>query len=212
MLVGLYGGTFDPVHLGHIHAACEVKKKLGLAEVRMVLAARPGHRGNPESDVQHRWAMLQLACERYPGLVADDVELRRSGKSYTVATVAQVRAADAENIPCWILGQDAFATLPIWHRWQELLDYCNLLVVTRPGDVRVEPQQVQQLCAKHETRCFDSTRIGQIWRLELPMKEMSATQIRAKLADGEAVEDLLAAPVYTYITQNRLYQHTENPI
>ena len=129
MLVGLYGGTFDPVHVGHTHAALAVKDALQLEQVRMVLAARPGHRGAPHSEAGHRWAMLCLACEQHAGLVADNTELLRAGHSYTVATVAAVRAADPTAVPCWILGQDAFATLPTWHRWRELLNYCNLVVV-----------------------------------------------------------------------------------
>ena len=216
MLVGLYGGTFDPIHVGHTHAALAVKRELQLDQVRMVLAARPGHRGAPGSDEKHRWEMLRLACAEHSGLVADDIELVRSGESYTVATVEAVRRAHADNVPCWILGQDAFATLPIWHRWQELLDYCNLIVVVRPGDIREEPKAVQRLCAEHETAHFDDSRTGQIWRLALPMREVSATRIRAKLAPNGDVEDLLAAPVYTYIRQHQLYlnlEHkTENPI
>jgi len=212
MLLGLYGGTFDPVHLGHTHAALSVKSALGLSEVRMVLAARPGHRDAPDSNVEHRWRMLLLACGQYPGLVADDCEIRRQGKSYTIDTVADVRTRDADDIPCWILGQDSFATLPIWHRWRSLLDYCNLIVVERPGDARDEPASVRQLCAAHEVEAFDGARLGQIYRVRLPMKEISATDIRARLATGQAVEHLLAAPVYTYIRQHRLYVSTENTI
>jgi nicotinate-nucleotide adenylyltransferase len=208
MLVGLYGGTFDPVHVGHIHAARSALEALQLDEVRLILAARPGHRGAPTSDVAHRWAMLCLACAEHTDLVADDTELLREGKSYTVATVAAVREADPQAVPCWILGQDAFATLPIWHRWRELLDYCNLIVLTRPGDLRPEPAALQALSVEHECSRFDTTQVGQIWRLKLPMKEVSATEIRRKLAANEGVENLLAAPVYTYIRQHRLYQQT----
>lgn len=212
MLIGLYGGTFDPVHLGHTHAALSVKQVLDLHEVRLVLAARPGHRGAPASDVQDRWRMLCLACAQTPGLVADDSELHRQGKSYTIDTLAALRASDAAVVPCWILGQDAYATLPVWHRWRSLLDFCNLVVVERPGDERPEPQEVQDLSAAFEVERFDRGRIGQIYRVRAPMKEISATDIRARLAAGKTVEHLLAAPVYTYITQHRLYASTENTI
>jgi nicotinate-nucleotide adenylyltransferase len=178
----------------------------------MVLAARPGHRSVPASDSQHRWQMLCLACAECPGLTADDSELHRQGKSYTIDTVAALRASAAANVPCWILGQDAFATLPVWHRWQSLLDYCNLVVVERPGTSQVEPQQVQDLSAAFEVTTFDQTRIGQIYRVGVPMKEVSATDIRARLATGNTVEHLLAAPVYTYIRQHRLYASTEDTI
>lgn len=212
MLVGLYGGTFDPVHLGHTHAALQVQQALNLGEVRMVLAARPGHRGAPAENTRHRWRMLCLACDQHECLVADDTELHRAGTSYTIDTVAAVRGDQQDVVPCWILGQDAFATLPVWYRWQSLLDFCNLIVVERPGDTRDEPVEVQSLCHDHEVQAFDQTRIGQILRLNIPMKEISATQIRSNIAAGEAVEHLLAPPVYAYIRQHRLYVNTENTI
>ena len=154
--------------------------------------------------------MLCLACAEHDELVADDVELRREGTSYTIDTVTDLRSTGA--VPCWILGQDAFATLPVWHRWRELLDFSNLVVVSRPGDLRAEPLVVQDACAEHEVTCFDSSRIGQIYRVNEPMLEVSATQIRKKLAMGESVQDLLADPVSNYIRANRLYVTTENTI
>lgn len=211
-VVGLYGGTFDPVHLGHIHAACSVREALGLTEVRLVLAARPGHRGQPGSAVEHRWNMLQLACAEAEGLVADDSEVRRSGASYTVATVETLRQRHPAAAVCWILGQDAFATLPSWHRWEELLDFCNLIVIDRPGDQRDEPAEVRRLCDQHERASLDRFRIGQIVRLDLPMQEVSASEIRRRIAAGESVEHLLAAPIYTYITNHGLYIGTEDPV
>jgi len=212
VLIGLYGGTFDPVHVGHTHAALQVCAALDLHEVRMVLAARPGHRGAPHEDSTHRWRMLCLACDQHEQLVADDTELRRTGTSYTIDTVAAVRNADSGMVPCWILGQDAFATLPSWYRWRSLLEFCNLIVVARPGDTRVEPPEVQSLCHVHEVEQFDRGRVGQIYRLHMPMKEVSATDIRARIASGAPVEHLLAAPVYAYIRQHRLYVNTENVI
>ena len=100
--------------------------------------------------------MLCLACEQHEGLVADDIELHRTGTSFTIDTVAAVRGADEAAVPCWVLGQDAFATLPIWYRWQSLLEFCNLIVVERPGDTRKEPAQVQSLCRTHEVEHFDA--------------------------------------------------------
>ena len=212
MLIGLYGGTFDPVHLGHTHAALQVHQALGLSEVRLVLAARPGHRAEPAENTAHRWRMLCLACEQHPALLADDTELHRAGTSYTIDTVSAIRAGNPRALPCWILGQDAFATLPIWYRWQSLLDFCNLIVVERPGDTRDEPDEVQSLCHTHEVQQFDASRIGQVYRLRVPMKEISATQIRTSIAAGDPVEHLLAPPVYAYIRQHRLYVNTENSI
>ncbi len=212
MLVGLYGGTFDPVHLGHTHAALSVARALGLSEVRMVLAARPGHRGQPASSVADRWAMLELSCAEHDELVPDDIELKREGESYTVATLEAVRAADPLAVPCWIMGQDAFATLPIWHRWQELLEHGNLVVVDRPGDRREEPAEVVALARRHECETLRADSVGQIVRLEMPMLEVSASDIRRRVAAGAPVAHLLAGPVNTYIREHGLYRIEEDPI
>ena len=212
MLVGLYGGTFDPVHLGHTHAALAVARALDLSEVRMVLAARPGHRGEPASSIADRWAMLELGCAAHARLVPDDIELRREGESYTVATLEAVRAADPAAAPCWIMGQDAFATLPIWHRWRELLDHGNLVVVDRPGDWREEPPEVAALVSRHERETLRPDSVGQIVRLEMPMLEVSASDIRRRVAAGQSVAHLLAGPVNTYIREHGLYRSEEDPI
>ncbi|NOX48953.1 MAG: nicotinate-nucleotide adenylyltransferase [Gammaproteobacteria bacterium] len=209
MLVGLYGGTFDPVHIGHTHAAYAVANFLKLGRVRMVLAARPGHRGVPGVSLAHRWQMLKLACEDSNLLVADDCEMRREGESYTFQTVVDVRRKNPEAIPCWILGQDAFATLPEWYRWQELLQHCNLIVVRRPGDVVAnessEPGEVMRLCCAHEVKSLEADKIGQILRLNLPMKELSATQIRRRAAERRPLQHLLAESVCNYIDEHKLY-------
>lgn len=212
MLVGLYGGTFDPVHLGHIHAALAAHEVLGLPQVRMVLAARPGHRSAPAGSALHRWRMLCLACEAHPVLVPDDSELRREGHSYTIDTVIAARGVEQRCVPCWILGQDAFATLPSWHQWQRLLDYCNLIVVHRPNDTRPEPAPVQALCRVHAVDRLDPNRVGQIARLDVPMRALSSTMVRAQVAAGEMPSDLLAAPVSAYIKAHGLYANTEQVV
>jgi len=212
MLVALYGGTFDPIHVGHIHAAQTVRRALNLHEVRMVLSARPGHRGTPAAHDEHRWQMLQIACDDESGLVADDSELRRAGHSYTFTTVHDLRRQHPERVPCWIVGQDSFATLPTWHRWRELLDHCNLVVVDRPGDQRAEPAELVDLCHRHAVDELDEERVGQILRLSLTMKEVSATQIRRLIAAGHSAEHLLAAPICHYISAHTLYVLAEKSI
>ncbi len=206
MLVGLYGGTFDPVHIGHTHAALSVCVRLGFKEVRMVLSARPGHREAPASHAEHRWNMLRLACDQDDRLVPDDIELVRSGASYTITTIETLQQRDAALVPCWIMGQDAFATLPIWHRWQDLLDVCNLIVTDRPGDCRKEPAAVRELCARAEVADLDPERVGQIHRVKGQMLDISASAVRAALAQGEPVEHLLDREVYAYIKRHQLYQ------
>ncbi|XOV83391.1 MAG: nicotinate-nucleotide adenylyltransferase [bacterium] len=212
MLVGLYGGTFDPVHLGHLHAARAAREELDLARVHLILSARPGHRAAPAGDTEHRWQMLKLACAASPGLVADDSEIRRSGFSYTIDTLMDWVENHPRALPCWIMGQDAFATLPIWHRWSELTQWCNIIVLGRPGDERPEPDEVRQLCQQCEVKVMDRSRIGQIYRVHRAMLEVSATDVRERVKNGEQVKHLLADPVYTYIKQHHLYEYSEKAI
>ncbi len=204
-MIGLYGGTFDPVHNGHIHAALQVQQALSLRQIRLVLAARPGHRQPPRADVEHRWQMLRLAVAEHAVLAADDSEVKRRGHSYTIDTLQEFNARQPGDVPVWIIGQDAFATLDSWHRWRELMDCCNLAVVDRPGDARAEPPSVQQMWRTHGVRRLEHGKIGQIVRLSLPMQQVSATEIRRKVACGEPFEHLLAGPVCTYIRRHGLY-------
>ena len=212
MLVGLYGGTFDPIHLGHLHAAQAAREELNLSSVHLILSARPGHRSAPAGDTAHRWQMLKLACSTSPGLMADDSELQRRGLSYTIDTLIEWTRIYPDALPCWIMGQDAFATLPSWHRWSELTQWCNIIVLRRPGDERPEPQDVQRLCQQHEVATMDPQKIGQIYRVHRPMLEVSATDIRERLKKGEPVKNLLADPVYSYIKQHHLYEYSEKAI
>ena len=194
MLIGLYGGTFDPVHLGHLHAAIAVQKSLGFPTVRMVLAARPGHRGQPSTDIYHRWRMLCLACESYPELEPDDAEIARQGASYTLETLAAWCEANPGTVPCWILGEDAFVTLPLWHRWESLLDYCNLVVVRRPGLSSRYSETLTRFCDEYEVRQLNRFSSGQIYRCALPMENISATQVRSAIAMGNRWVICLPSP------------------
>lgn len=211
MLIGLYGGTFDPIHVGHVHAALCMQKHLDLRQIRLVLSARPGHRAQPMASVEHRWQMLCLACREHEHLTPDDSEVRRAGESYTIDTVREFRRSRSPDVPCWILGQDSFATLPEWYCWEQLLDHCNLVVLQRPGHHIQEPESLQALCRTCEVTMLDQGVVGQIVRVDAPMRHVSATDIRARIAIGDPVEHLLADPVCTYIRRHNLYVGVEKP-
>ena len=136
MLIGLYGGTFDPVHIGHVHAAESVRNFLGLDTVRLVLNSQPAHKSLTYAMTAHRWAMLEAVCANNDGLIADDIEVRRGGHSYTVDTLSMIRSEFPRAVLCWIVGEDSFATLTSWRQWEKLLEYCNLVVIPRPGQRR----------------------------------------------------------------------------
>ncbi len=211
-----YGGTFDPVHTGHIHAARTVCAELELATVQMVLSARPPHRRAPFASVEARWQMLCLACAEYPQLVANPLEMHRDAPSYTVDTVAGLGRQTPAGVVNWIVGSDSFATLTQWHRWREIPDLCNLIVLSRPGQQAVYNQSVTALLQAHGVEQLNSDHNGQIVQLAAPMLQVSATDIRQQIAAtavqpgdaGNAIgtwHDLLPAPVSAYITQHQLY-------
>jgi nicotinate-nucleotide adenylyltransferase len=214
-LICLFGGTFDPVHRGHIHGATTVCEALRLPEIRMVLSARPGHRDAPAAPARHRWQMLCLACAGDPRLIADDRELKRERSSYTVETLAELRAEVGDEPLTWVLGSDAFADLPSWHRWTEVLELANLVVLRRPGSA-VQPgaqldPALESVRAKHTVARKLDAAAGQILFLDAEMQALSASQVRAALAAGQPVGHLLPDRVATYISQHGLYGVLRDP-
>jgi nicotinate-nucleotide adenylyltransferase len=131
--VGLLGGTFDPVHLGHLRAALEVRAACGLDEVRLVPAGAPPHRAAPVAPAALRLRMLRAAVAGVPGLAVDDREVRRAGPSYTVDTLESLRGDEPGRPLCLVLGADAFLGLATWRRWRDLLGLAHVVVIDRPG-------------------------------------------------------------------------------
>jgi nicotinate-nucleotide adenylyltransferase len=212
--VALLGGTFDPVHYGHLRFADEVRRALGLSELRLVPAGMPPHRGGPVASGADRLAMLQLAIAAFPGLVVDGRELARPGKSYTVLTLSELRGEFPQR-PLWLLlGADAFRGLPTWHRWREIFALAHVIVVARPGIAIADDLPDPLLAEWSARRTTDpadlfSTPAGAIYEQEITPQPVAATVIRAQLARGaegrQAVAGLLPQPVLTYIDQHRLY-------
>jgi nicotinate-nucleotide adenylyltransferase len=202
----LFGGTFDPVHVGHVHAAEAVCDALGLTEIRLVLSARPSHRGVTLATLEDRWQMLCLACEGHPRLVPDDREVRRTRPSYTVETLEEIRAEHPRQSLAWVVGSDAFALLPSWYRWRDVLRLANLVVLKRPG----HPLELnREMTALTETRRVDSLtdcHEGGILILDDVMVDVAAANIRRTIAAGGTVAHLLPESVANYIRQHGLYR------
>lgn len=169
----------------------------------------------PNTTIEHRWEMLCLACAGYPELVAEDIEIRRQGKSYTLFTVQDLHAQG--YVPCWIIGEDSFATICDWHGWEEIINHCNLIIVDRPGSDR--PLSANVMAYEHQIRVetLDLTQCGQLWRLtdlqgpgpgDVAMMDVSASEIRKKIAFKADVSNLLEESVWTYIKRHNLYRGT----
>lgn len=207
-MICLFGGTFDPIHLGHLHAAQTVCSALGVTEVRLVLSARPSHRKEPGATIEQRWEMLRLACETHPQLVPDDREIRRATPSFTVETLSEIRQAHPREPLVWVIGSDAFALLTSWYRWEQLLELCHLVVLKRPGHpMTLEPRllRLMEQARTADPADLEARPAGCVLILERAMEEVSAEGIRGAIRVGAPVAHLLPAAVDTYIRVHRLY-------
>ena len=212
--MALLGGTFDPVHYGHLRFADEARRSLGLSELRLVPARDPPHRAGPAASAADRLAMLRLAVGEFPGLVVDERELRRGGKSYTVLTLEELRKEDARRPQLLLVGADAFRGLPTWRRWRKLFALAHLVVVARPG-VALADALPDPLAAEWKSRLIGDPAIlfsapaGAIYEQRISPQPISASMIRAQLERGDAgrsaVSALLPPAVLAYIERHHLY-------
>ena len=212
--VAILGGTFDPVHYGHLRLAADVRAALQLAEVRLVPAADPPHRSRTQASAADRVAMLELAVREFAGLVVDLRKIERGGKSYTVDTLAGLRAELPERPIVLLVGADAFRGFPSWHRWKELFTLAHVVVVPRPG-VPLEQDLPAALECEWRARLTANLQAlrertaGTIFVQPVSAQPISSSEIRAALARGaESVEiaGLLPAGDLAYIESKHLYR------
>jgi nicotinate-nucleotide adenylyltransferase len=213
--IGVFGGTFDPVHVAHLRMALEMREQLQLDEVRLVPSHRPPHRGAPLASAQHRFAMLQLAVSDCDGLVADDRELRRDAPSYMVDTLRSLRDEVGSGSAIVLgMGADAFAGLATWHRWQQLFELASIAVFGRPGAGAVTDAGLQQQVDQRRVDVISklaSIPAGHIAFLEANALDVSATSLRAIIAAGRSPRFLISDRVADYIRQHGLYR-TAQPL
>jgi nicotinate-nucleotide adenylyltransferase len=209
--IGVYGGTFDPVHYGHLRTALEVRESLALDEVRMLPCRLPAHRSDPGASAEQRRAMLEvaLAGAADSGLVLDDRELKREGPSYMVDTLRSFRSEFPEATLCLIIGADAFLGLEGWSRWEQLFELAHIAVMGRPGseNTGMSPRLIEEWSSRSSTDISDlsSSQSGRIYPVEVTRLAISATRIRDLLGRGSSVRFLLPEVVTDYIRQQGLY-------
>jgi nicotinate-nucleotide adenylyltransferase len=209
--IGVFGGTFDPIHFGHLRPALELCERLGLERVHMIPCSVPPHRPQPHAASRHRLAMLELALAGEPCLEADKRELVREGPSFMVDTLASLRAEVGERPLCLLLGADAFLGLPSWDRWHRLFELAHIVVAHRPGwrlEQESMPQALRQVVASRRLNKYSALRerpAGGVWLQEVTQLAISATGIRGLIASGNSANYLLPATVWQYIQQHDLY-------
>jgi len=210
--IGILGGTFDPVHFGHLRTGLDVVEQLGLAQLRLIPCAIPPHRLKPVVSAQERRLMLELAIKNHPKLVVDDRELFRDGPSYTVDTLISLREDFADNPLFVLMGTDAFCSLPSWSRWQQILDFAHIVIMQRPKENMQMSEELATWYQQHQAKQDDITLAsGKVWVVPVTQLAISATAIREALAQQRDVRYLLPDAVISLIEQLALYQppHSE---
>ena len=203
--LGVFGGTFDPIHYGHLRLAEDMADALGLERVLFIPAGQPPHRGAPRTEARHRLAMVCRAVAGNPRFVADAREIERDAPSYTVDTLAALRAELGDERPLWLLlGADAFLGLPTWHDWRRLFDLANLAVATRPGASLAEAMPAA-LKAELAQRQGTAGPAGAVRLRDTPPLDISATAIRDTLARHRSARYWLPDAVLDYIQEQKLY-------
>jgi nicotinate-nucleotide adenylyltransferase len=189
--VGLFGGTFDPVHSAHVALAHSALRDLGLAEVRWVPTGQPWQKDRQITAAEDRVAMVERAIADEPRFVLDRIEVDRPGPSFTLDTVRALCAAHPDTQWTLLIGQDQYASLHTWHDWRDLLARVHLAVANRPGDLR--PVHADVIRCRHSS-------------VPLPMLDISATDIRRRVARGQPISELVPPRVADYIETRGLYR------
>lgn len=207
-MICLYGGTFDPVHYGHLRTAIEVQQATGIERIHLLPCRLPPHRDQPLAPSEQRLAMLELAIAGQSALAIDDRELRREGPSYMVDTLHSVRAQVADEPIALVLGMDAFQGLESWHEWQRLAELAHMLVMQRPGSCWPQTGALAERVKKSATDNYPALLqqpAGLICSVTVTQLAISSTQIRALLAAGKSPRYLLPDAVLDYIQKHNWY-------
>ncbi len=211
--IGILGGTFDPIHYGHLRLAEEMLELANLQRILFIPTGTPPHRDLPQVAAQHRSTMVQLAIADQPAFVLDDREVKRTTPCYTVDTLRELRAEYGAAQPlCLLMGGDAFLQLHTWHEWEQLFELAHIVVGYRPGftleerihstTAKLRQHYQQRLCS---AGVLSQQPCGVIAELAIPKLEISATLIRSRVAENRTIRYLLPNAVANYIHQHHLY-------
>lgn len=206
--IGVFGGTFDPIHYGHLRSAFEMLQALRFDEVRFMPCGDPPHRGVTYANAEQRLELVQLAIEGQSGFVADDRELRREGPSYTIDTLVSLREEFPDRSLGLIVGMDAFLGLTDWHRWDEILDVAHIVVAHRPGWRAPDIGALGELITEFGTHRVDDLHgvaHGRIHIHAVTQLEIASTEIRDLIAAGRDPRFLMPDQVRNAIAEKKIY-------
>ncbi len=206
-MIGILGGTFDPIHFGHLRPALEIFEQLKLEELRFIPSANPPHRWQPEASAKYRLEMVKLAVKEVDGFVVDDREYHREGASYTVDTLASIREEIGSTKPlCMLIGMDAFEHFTTWHDWQGILSLAHVVISSRPGIAQVETDDWMKGRITKSVKDLQETPAGKLFFAEVSQLEISATYIRKQILEGKSSLYTTPVKVSEFIEVNSLYK------
>jgi nicotinate-nucleotide adenylyltransferase len=207
--IGILGGTFDPVHHGHLRTALELQQILDLQQVRFIPCQQPVHKDNSIADASHRLQMLTIATANEPSFVVDDREIQRASPSYMVETLASLRKEFPDTPLVLILGSDAFVNLASWHNWQQLIELAHIAVAIRAGKKMTLDSEMDRFLLAHQDLdygCFHESLAGKVFLQFVTALDISSTAIRCQLEANYNPRYLLPDSVLDYIHQHHLYR------
>jgi nicotinate-nucleotide adenylyltransferase len=219
-MIGIFGGSFDPIHFGHIKLALALLENFEFEQIRFVPCHISPLKEKVFANEQHRWQMLNLVCSNQPKLIVDDRELKREGPSYTIDSLIEIREEiDNSQSLVLIVGVDAYLEFCKWYRYEEILSYCHLILMQRPGyslsDLDLESEhKSESKCEKEYFKLNKTEDIkllatqphGKIYLSELEKIDISSTLIRKTIAQGKQPKYMLPGNVWNYVRRNKLYQ------
>lgn len=206
--IGIFGGTFDPIHYGHLRTAFEMLQALRLAEVKFIPSGDPPHRGSTYASAELRLDMVRVATQGQPGFTVDDCELRRDGPSFTIDTLTQIREEHPRASLGLIIGMDAFLGLTSWRRWEEILDLAHIVVAHRPGWKAPDIGELGDLITAHGTHRVDDLHDkphGRVHIHAVTQLEIASTEIRDLIAAGRDPRFLMPDAVRDVISESGCY-------
>ncbi|WP_438865013.1 nicotinate-nucleotide adenylyltransferase [Neptunicella sp.] len=209
-MIGIFGGTFDPIHKGHLQPVEQAARQLAMQQVHVLPCHIPPHRQTPAVNAAHRLRMVQLACQQYPQFIADDRELNRTTPSYSFDTLTEFRQQYPQQPLGFIMGMDAFNHFDSWHRWQDIVGLSHLIVCQRPGYKMQLNSNLDALVTQHGNQDVDALHrrpSGVIYFAKVALIDISATEIRQQLYLGQSANHMLYDNVAEYIRQQGLYSH-----
>ncbi len=207
--IGILGGTFDPIHNGHLHIANTIYQRLNLQAVHLIPCYEPVHRDAPLASAQDRLAMVKLATADQPGLIADDREITRGGPSFMIDTLHSLRQDFAHTPLCLIMATDAFEYFDKWKNWQEIAAIAHLVVVNRDDYPLPNVAALQTLLAKNQSenpQALKQTLGGRIYFIQIPKVDVSGTEIRRLITHNKTPKGMLPETVLNYIQTHQLYK------